>query len=432
MKAETDTEKDEMMRVDFSPPDITEAEITAVAEVLRSGWITTGPQASALELELARWAGVGDDVAAVADCTTAPPRRAAVFSSGTAALECALRLLGIGPGDEVITTAYTFTATASVIYHVGATPVLIDCAPNSFEMDYVALKEAITPRTKVIIPVDIGGVMCDYYQVWGAINATSELFSPTSGTLQEAFDSVIMLADAAHSLGASRFGHASGSVADFTAFSFHAVKNVTTAEGGALVWKRHARLDDETVYRHLAQLRLHGQTKDALAKSALGGWEYDVALPGYKYNLTDVAAALGLAQLTRYPQMLTRRRELVDSYVKGLDGEKVQLLDHRNEGNGSSCHLLMLRLRGKSQTFRDLFIQKMAQRGVTTNVHYKPLPLLSAYRQRGFDIRAYPQALAQYQNELSLPLYSKLTDEQLAYVCASFDDVWDECAAAGV
>jgi dTDP-4-amino-4,6-dideoxygalactose transaminase len=453
------------MRVEFSPPDITELECQAVLDVLKSGWLTTGPITKALERELVAWTKTANgsherftpfaakpsdsktrarstditnceqspDPLCTKSCADVQPApRAVAFNSATAALECALRLLEVGSGDEVITAAYTFSASASVIYHVGATPVLVDCAPGRYEMDYAALAAAITPRTKVIIPVDIGGVMCDYHQIWGAINDKSNLFRPTPGTLQEAFDSVIMVTDAAHSLGADRFGHPSGSVADFSAFSFHAVKNVTSGEGGALVWKPHPQLDDDLIYRRLNQMALHGQTKDALAKSQGGAWEYDIVEPGYKYNLTDIAAALALAQLQRYPHMLSRRRHLVRAYRDELDSEQVEFLDHLGQGNGSSCHLLMLRLRNQSRAFRDLFIKLMAARGIATNVHYQPLPLLSAYRQRGFDIRDYPQALAQFQNEISLPLYSKLTDEQLHFVCAGFAEVWKQCRAAGV
>ena len=426
------------MRIDFSPPDITEAEIDAVAEALRSGWITTGPRTKQFERELAAW------------CTTP---RVACLSSATAALECALRLLGIGPGDEVITSAYTYTASASVICHVGATPVLVDVAAGTYEMDYGAVAAAVTPRTKAVIPVDIAGVMCDYEELTRQLEGVSGLYTPAAGTLQEAFDRVVIVADAAHSFGAERGGVPCGAVADFTAFSFHAVKNLTTAEGGALTWRPHAGLDDQQLYEGCMLLSLHGQSKDALAKDKAGAWEYDVVAPLYKCNMTDVFAALGLAQLARYPQMLRRRREVLERYERGLAGAAAaagapadgaglpagavadgmglpagaaEFLQHFTARGSSSAHLCLVRLLGRDQEFRNRFIQGMAQRGVACNVHYKPLPLLTAYKDLGFDIGDFKNAMAQFANEVTLPLYSKLTDEEVDFVIACFKETYRE------
>ncbi|GHT78398.1 capsular polysaccharide biosynthesis protein [Actinomycetota bacterium] len=405
------------MRIDFSPPDITEAEIEAVADVLRSGWITTGPVTKDFEQQIAQWAGVA---------------KAVCLSSATAALESALRLLGVGSGDEVITSAYTFTASASVICHVGATPVLIDTAPDQFEMDYTQLANAISAKTKVVIPVDIAGVMSNYQMLTETLDQHKALFNPKLGTLQELFDRVIVLADAAHSFGAESPAGPCGSVADFTAFSFHAVKNVTTAEGGALVWKDHPGLDNQDIYARLMRMSLHGQSKDALAKNSLGAWEYDISDTDFKCNMTDVAAAIGRSQLARYPKMLARRKKVVQLYQAGLDADKVQTLEHFEQGSVSSCHLFLLRLTGRSEQFRNLMIEAMAKRGVACNVHYKPLPLLTAYKNLGFDIADYPNSLAQYQNEITLPLYSTLTDEQVIYILESFEQAYAECLAAGV
>jgi len=399
------------MRIEFSPPDITEAEIQAVTDVLRSGWITTGPQTKLFEQELAAWCGTP---------------KVACLNSATAALECALRLLGVGPGDEVITGAYTYTASASVICHVGATPVLVDVAPGSYEMDYQALAKAVTSKTKVVIPVDIAGVMCDYQQITHQLTQVAALYSPTPGTLQQLFDRVIILADGAHSFGATRGGSPSGSVADFTAFSFHAVKNLTTAEGGALTWRPRAGLDDQQLYEQIMLYSLHGQSKDALAKTKAGAWEYDVVAPLYKCNMTDIFAALGRAQLQRYPQMLQRRRAIFERYAEQLASDKVEFLQHFTPQGSSSAHLCLVRLLGKDQDFRNRFIEGMAQRQVSCNVHYKPLPLLTAYKDLGFDIKDFPNALAQFSNEVTLPLYSILTDDQVDYVIQCFQEVYRE------
>lgn len=405
----------EQRRISFSPPDITQAELDEVADALKSGWITTGPKTKEFEREIARFAQAD---------------RAATFASATAALECALRALGIGPGDEVITSAYTYTASCSVICHVGATPVLCDVAPGSYEMDYDALDGLITERTRAIIPVDIAGRMVDYDRLFTALDAARDRWTPAT-ELQRAFNRVIVVADAAHSFGATYQGQPSGSVADFTAFSFHAVKNLTTAEGGALAWRAGA-FDSDELYRQFMLQSLHGQTKDALAKNRAGAWEYDIAFPGWKCNMTDIQAALGLAQLRRYPASLARRRAIVERYERALADRDVELLQHYGDGFASSGHLMLVRLTGKSQAFRNALIERMANDGVATNVHYKPLPLLSAYRALGFDIVDFPNAFSQFENEVTLPLHTLLSDDDVEYVAASFKRACDELEAEGV
>jgi dTDP-4-amino-4,6-dideoxygalactose transaminase len=405
------------MRIEFSPPDITEAEVQAVADALRCGWITTGPRVQEFEQELARW------------CATP---QVACFNSATAALESALRLLDIGPGDEVITSAYTYTASASVICHVGAQPVLVDTAPGSYQMDYEALGAAITSRTKALIPVDIAGVMCDYDALFACLARSAHRFEPTPDTVQVAFERPVVIADGAHSFGATYRGQPSGSVADFTAFSFHAVKNLTTAEGGALTWRARKGLEDGALYRRLRLLSLHGQDRDALAKSRAGAWEYDVVAPWYKCNMTDIAAALGLAQLERYPELLARRHAILERYTGELASTDVEILCHRTAKSVSSAHLCLVRLVGKRESFRNLFIDRMAARKIACNVHYKPLPLLTAYRTLGFAIEDFPHAFAQYQNEVTLPLHTRLTDDEVDYVIDSFRASWQECVKAGV
>ena len=390
--------------IPFSPPDITQAEIDEVVDALTSGWITTGPKTKQLERELAAFIGTS---------------RVACLSSATAALECGLRLLGIGPGDEVITSAYTYTASASAICHVGATPVLCDVAPGSYEMDYEQLASRITPRTRAVIPVDIAGRMVDYDMLGQALDSARSRWQPASKA-QEAFSRVPVLADAAHSLGARRHGVNAGQAADLTAFSFHAVKNFTTAEGGALTWQGNSFDDDET-YQQLMLMSLHGQTKDALAKTKVGAWEYDIAFPGWKCNMTDMQAALGLAQLGRYPSLLARRRSIVERYEEGLADLPLTLLSHFEgdadaDGFASSAHLMLVRLDGCDRMFRDELIVRLAQAGVSCNVHYKPLPLLSAYRNLGFHIEDYPRALAQFENEITLPLHTLLSDDDVDYV----------------
>jgi dTDP-4-amino-4,6-dideoxygalactose transaminase len=405
------------MRVDFSPPDITDAEIQAVVDVLRSGWITTGPLVKRFEQELAFWCGTP---------------RVACLNSGTAALECALYLLGVGPGDEVITSAYTYTASASVICHIGATPVLVDTVPGSYQMDYDALANAITARTKVVIPVDIAGVMCDYDTLFARLSDVADRFVPTPGTPQEAFDRPIVLADGAHSFGATYQGRPSGSVADFSAFSFHAVKNLTTAEGGALTWRRREGLNGGALYRQVMLFSLHGQDRDALAKNKPGEWEYDIVAPLYKCNMTDIAAALGRAQLERYPALLDRRHAIIERYTEGLASAEVEVLSHRTRAGVSSGHLCLTRLVGQTESFRNHFIKRMAERDIVCNVHYKPLPLLTAYKNLGFDIADFPNARAQYENEVSLPLHTRLVDEDVDRVIDAFKASYQECVSLGV
>ncbi len=424
----------EQIRIPFSPPDITEAEIEEVACALRSGWITTGPKTKQLERDLAAFLGTP---------------RVACLASATAALEIALRLLGIGPGDEVITSAYTYTASASPICHVGATPVLCDVAPNSFEMDYSQLSKHITPRTKAIIPVDLGGVMCDYDALLAAIEAHGGAWTPANDR-QAAIGRIAVITDGAHALGSVQRGRRAGQVADLTTFSFHAVKNFTTAEGGAVTW-REGLFDSEELYHECMLMSLHGQSKDALAKTKAGAWEYDVAFPGWKCNMTDLQAGIGLAQLRRYPALLARRRALIARYERGLAGMNVQIMRHYFAADGSdgaeeddaaaradtaqsssSGHLMLVRMTGRGQAFRNRVIELMALAGVATNVHYKPLPLLSAYRDLGFDIADFPNALAQFENEITLPLHTKLTDEDVDLVCREFAAAYAQAEAEGL
>ena len=423
----------EQIRIPFSPPDITEAEIAEVADALRSGWITTGPKTKQLERELAAFLGTP---------------RVACLGSATAALECALRALGIGPGDEVITSAYTYTASCSPICHVGATPVLCDVAPGSYEMDYAQLEKLITPRTKAIIPVDLAGVMCDYDALFSAIDAFGGAFAPANAR-QEAIGRIAVVTDAAHALGSVRHGKRSGQVADLTTFSFHAVKNFTTAEGGAVTW-REGLFDADELYHDFMLMSLHGQSKDALAKTKAGAWEYDVAFPGWKCNMTDLQAGLGLAQLRRYPGMLARRRQMVARYTRNLADLDVSILRHYRAADGSdaccaddaaaradagqessSGHLMLVRLNGYGQLLRNRVIELMAEDGVATNVHYKPLPLLTAYRNLGFDIADFPNALAQFENEITLPLHTKLSDDDIDEVCRSLHQAISQAKAEG-
>ena len=423
----------EQIRIPFSPPDITEAEIAEVADALRSGWITTGPKTKQLERELAAFLGTP---------------RVACLGSATAALECALRALGIGPGDEVITSAYTYTASCSPICHLGATPVLCDVAPGSYEMDYAQLEKLITPRTKAIIPVDLGGVMCDYDALFGAIDAFGGAFAPANAR-QEAIGRIAVVTDGAHALGSVRHGKHAGQVADLTTFSFHAVKNFTTAEGGAVTW-REGLFDADELYHDFMLMSLHGQSKDALAKTKAGAWEYDVAFPGWKCNMTDLQAGLGLAQLRRYPGMLARRRQMVARYTQNLADLDVSILQHYRAADGSdacnaddaaaradagqessSGHLMLVRLNGCGRQLRDRVIELMAEDGVATNVHYKPLPLLTAYRNLGFDIADFPHALAQFENEITLPLHTKLSDADIDEACRCLHQAISQAKAEG-
>ena len=393
-----------LRNIPFSPPDMSEAEVLEVAEALRSGWITTGPKTKEFERQIASYCGT---------------QKSVCLNSATACMEMILHVLGVGPGDEVITCAYTYTATASVTCHVGAKVVMVDTAPGSFEMDYSKLADAITERTKVIIPVDLAGIICDYSKVFAAVEAKKHLFKPAND-IQKAFGRVVVLADAAHAFGAQQNGKMCGNIADFTSFSFHAVKNLTTAEGGALTWKPIPGIDDEWIYKQFQLLSLHGQNKDALAKTQLGAWEYDIVAPNYKCNMTDVMAGIGLAQFKRYPQMLSRRREIIEKYNAGLAGCNVEVLNHYGENHSSSGHLYLVRLLGKSVEQRNAVITKMAERGIACNVHYKPLPMMTAYKNLGFDIANYPNAFAQYQNEVTLPLHTRLTDEDVEYVISNF------------
>ena len=394
-------------KIPFSPPDITESEVNLVSEALRSGWITTGPKTKEFERLIALC------------CQT---EQAVCLNSATACMELILRVLGVGQGDEVITPAYTYTATASVTCHVGAKVVMVDTAPDSFEMDYDKLADAITERTKVVLPVDLAGVVCDYDKIFAAVESKKHLFSPAND-IQKAYGRVIVLADAAHAFGAKWHGKMCGEIADFTSFSFHAVKNLTTAEGGALTWRNHDGVDNESLYKQFQLLSLHGQNKDAFAKTRLGAWEYDIVAPYYKCNMTDVMAGIGLAQLKRYPEMLYRRRQIIERYNEGLKGCDVQVLDHFGDDHSSSGHLYLVRLLGEDVEYRNAVIERMAERGIACNVHYKPLAMMTAYKNLGFDIANYPNAYNQYHNEITLPLHTSLTDEDVEYVISNFVDI---------
>ncbi len=393
--------------IPFSPPDISEAEIQEVCEALRSGWITTGPRTKEFERRIAAY------------CHT---EKAVCLNSATACMELILRVLGVGPGDEVITSAYTYTATASVTCHVGARVVMVDTQPGSFEMDYDKLAEAITERTKVVIPVDLAGVVCDYDRVFAAVEAKKALFRPAN-EMQKAFGRVIVMADAAHAFGAQWHGRMCGEIADFTSFSFHAVKNLTTAEGGALTWRPIPGVDDEWLYKQFQLLSLHGQNKDALAKTKLGAWEYDIIAPDYKCNMTDIMAAIGLVQFERYPELLARRRRIIERYDEALKNCDVQVLDHYGCDHASSGHLYLVRLLGRDVEDRNRVIERMAERGIACNVHYKPLPMMTAYKALGFDIADYPHAYDQYRNEVTLPLHTRLSDDDVEYVISNFVDI---------
>ena len=391
-----------MEQIPFSPPDISQAEIDEVISALKSGWITTGPKTKQFEKEVAAYCGTSTAVC---------------LNSATACLELTLRVLGIGPGDEVIVPAYTYTASASPVCHVGATLVLVDSQPNSYEMDYEKMARAITPRTKVIIPVDVGGVLCDYPRIFSVVEAKRSVFVP-SNEIQKQIGRIAVVADAAHSFGAYRGTTRSGNIADFTTFSFHAVKNLTTAEGGAVTWRADLGLDDAALYRQYMLMSLHGQDKDALAKTKAGAWEYDIVAPLYKCNMTDIMAAIGLAQLHRYEKLLAKRYQLVETYNRLLEGHGITLPCHLMPESRSSYHLYLTELEGKIMEERNAIIEALAQQGISTNVHYKPLPLLTAYRDLGFRIKDYPNAYSLYTRELTLPLYSTLTVEQVERVCS--------------
>ena len=395
-----------LRNIPFSPPDMTEAEVNEVREAILSGWITTGPKTKEFERLIALC------------CQT---KRAVALNSATAAMELTLRVLGVGLGDEVIVPAYTYTATASVVHHVGAKIVMVDVTSGSFEIDYERIADAITERTKVVMPVDLGGVMCDYDRIFAAVESKRELFR-AANDIQQAFGRVIVLADAAHAFGARWHDKMCGEVADFTSFSFHAVKNLTTAEGGAITWRPIEGIDDEWLYKQYQLLSLHGQSKDALAKTQLGAWEYDIVAPDYKCNMTDISAAIGLVQIRRYAELLHRRREIIERYNEALKDCYVQVLNHYGEDHQSSGHLYLVRLLGKDSSYRNEVIRKMAERGIACNVHYKPLPMMTAYKNLGFDIKDYSNAYHQFENEVTLPLHTRLTDEDVAYVIGNFVD----------
>lgn len=390
-----------MKNIPFSPPDITDVEINNVIEVLKSGWITTGPKTKEFERKIADY------------CNT---NRAICLNSATAGMEMTLRALGIGPGDEVITCAYTYTASASVIHHVGAKIVLVDTGKDSYQMDYEKLRDAITENTKAVICVDLAGVPCDYDTIFEVVNSKKSLFNGNN-EIQNAIGRVAVIADGAHSFGASYKGQMSGSIADFTSFSFHAVKNLTTAEGGAVTWKSIEAIDDEDLYKRYNCLSLHGQTKDALAKTKIGSWEYDIIEPAYKCNMTDIMAAIGLGQLSRYENLLNYRKEIIKKYNESLIlRDDIQVLKHSTDDYISSGHLYLVRLLDKDEKFRNKLITKLAEAGIATNVHYKPLPLMTAYKNLGFDINDYPNAFDMYKNEITLPLNTLISLEQVDYV----------------
>lgn len=399
------------MKVPFSPPDITELEIEQVVEALKSGWITTGPKTKALEQKIADFCGTD---------------KAVCLNSQTACAEMALRVLGIGPGDEVIVPAYTYTATASVVCHVGAKLVMVDIQPDSLEMDYDQLETVITENTKVIIPVDLAGIPCDYDRIFSIVEKKRELFTP-SNDIQRAMGRISVNTDAAHAFGASWHGKRVGSIADFTAFSFHAVKNLTTAEGGALTWRDIPGIDNEAIYKQIQLLSLHGQSKDALAKTQLGAWEYDIVGPWYKCNMTDVAAAMGLAQMQRYDALLSRRKDIIQRYDAAFKPLGVQVLKHYTEDYQSSGHLYITRIPGITSDQRNEIIIRMAEQGIACNVHYKPLPMMTAYKNLGFDIADYPNAYRYFENEITLPLHTKLTNKEVQYVMDAYSGILKEC-----
>ena len=396
--------------IPFSPPDISEEEINEVIDTLKSGWITTGPKTKELERRLSEF-------------TDTP--KTVCLNSATAALELTLRVLGIGEGDEVIVPAMTYTASCSVIYHVGAKAVIVDIAEDSHEMDYDALADAITENTKAVIPVDLAGIPCDYDKIFEVVESKKHLFKANS-EYQEKLGRVAVVADGAHALGSTYKGKKIGSVADFTTFSFHAVKNFTTAEGGSVTWKENENFDNKELYREYQIYSLHGQTKDALAKTKAGSWEYDIVIPGYKCNLTDIAASIGLVQLDRYPKLLERRDNIISQYNKGFEGTRITALSHRSEDYKSCGHLYITHVEGATFEQRGEIIVKMAERGISCNVHYKPLPLLTAYKNLGFDIENYPNAYNYYVKEITLPLHTRLSDEDVAVIISNFKEIVEE------
>ena len=396
--------------IPFSPPDISDGEINEVIDTLKSGWITTGPKTKELERRLSEF-------------TNTP--KTVCLNSATAALELTLRVLGIGEGDEVIVPAMTYTASCSVVYHVGAKAVIVDIAEDSHEMDYDALANAITENTKAVIPVDLAGIPCDYDKIFEAVESKKHLFKANS-EYQEKLGRVAVVADGAHALGSTYKGKEIGSMADFTTFSFHAVKNFTTAEGGSVTWKQNENFDNEELYREYQIYSLHGQTKDALAKTKAGSWEYDIVIPGYKCNLTDIAASIGLVQLDRYPKLLERREDIISQYNKGFEGTRITALSHSSEDYKSCGHLYITRVEGATFEQRGEIITKMAERGISCNVHYKPLPLLTAYKNLGFNIENYPNAYNYYVKEITLPLHTRLSDEDIAVIIENFKEIVEE------
>ena len=396
--------------IPFSPPDISDGEINEVIDTLKSGWITTGPKTKELERRLSEF-------------TNTP--KTVCLNSATAALELTLRVLGIGEGDEVIVPAMTYTASCSVIYHVGAKAVIVDIAEDSHEMDYDALANAITENTKAVIPVDLAGIPCDYDKIFEIVESKKHLFKANS-EYQEKLGRVAVVADGAHALGSMYKGEKIGSVADFTTFSFHAVKNFTTAEGGSVTWKQNENFDNEELYREYQIYSLHGQTKDALAKTKAGSWEYDIVIPGYKCNLTDISASIGLVQLDRYPKLLERREDIISQYNKGFEGTIITALSHSSEDYKSCGHLYITHVEGATFEQRGEIIVKMAERGISCNVHYKPLPLLTAYKNLGFNIENYPNAYNYYVKEITLPLHTRLSDEDVAVIISNFKEIVEE------
>ena len=396
--------------IPFSPPDISDGEINEVIDTLKSGWITTGPKTKELERRLSEF-------------TDTP--KTVCLNSATAALELTLRVLGIGEGDEVIVPAMTYTASCSVIYHVGAKAVIVDIAEDSHEMDYDALADAITGNTKAVVPVDLAGIPCDYDKIFEVVESKKHLFKANS-EYQEKLGRVAVVADGAHALGSTYKGNKIGSVADFTTFSFHAVKNFTTAEGGSVTWKQNENFDNEELYREYQIYSLHGQTKDALAKTKAGSWEYDIVIPGYKCNLTDIAASIGLVQLDRYPELLERREDIISQYNKGFEGTRITALSHSSEDYKSCGHLYITHVEGATFEQRGEIIVKMAERGISCNVHYKPLPLLTAYKNLGFNIEKYPNAYNYYVKEITLPLHTRLSDEDVAVIIENFKEIVEE------
>lgn len=396
-----------MQEIKFSPPDITQKEIDEVIDTLKSGWITTGPKTKLFEKKIAEFCGTS---------------KAVCLNSATAALETTLRILGIGNGDEVIAPAYTYTASASVIEHVGAKIILVDCSKNSYEMDYSKVEEKINKNTKAIIAVDLAGIIANYDKLYEIANKKKSEFVPKN-EIQEKMGRIAILADGAHSFGAEQNGKKSGNIADFTSFSFHAVKNLTTAEGGAVTWKNIEGIDNEDLYRRYMLLSLHGQSKDALAKTQKGSWEYDIEIPGYKCNMTDIMASIGLAQFERYPDLLRRRKEIIEMYNNGLKDCNVEVLEHYTDNSKSSGHLYLVRILGKDEEYRNNLIKKLADVGIPTNVHYKPLPMMTAYKNMGFDIKDFPNSYDMYKNEITLPLHTLLTNEQVEYIISNLKKI---------